>query len=284
MPERSAIACPTGPIPERTALMKFQRIECKRITAPKSGKLFRSVDKKFAALLAQSIELEGMYEPIVVRRHPDKPGRFIVVQGLHRLYAKKDILKERVIECVVLPPMDKARHEMALITGNLWRRPMTTGQQTIAIKKWYKQFALANPKLIGDSAGGNARARNAASAKYDTTEDEETAGVATADLSVADNQSDVANMVAADVLRTVSGVSKRTAERWLRIARALTESQIAILDEINATSGDCERIAALERLERGRVFAMIASGMDARGALRKVRKGKPSTAARKVVV
>ena len=254
--------------PERTALMKFQRIECKKIAAHKSGRQFRDVDKEFAAKLARSIEREGMYEPIVVMGHPTRFDHFIVVQGLHRLYAKKEILKERVIECVVLPMMDGAGQELTLVAGELWRHPLTRGKQTLAIKQWFDQFSLANPTLVGRKASGYARARKASSAKPFASAD----------------QADGEKMGAADVLAAVAGMSKRKAERYLRIARALNEKQIAVLDEIEATNGDRERIAALDRLERSKVFDLIASGMDARGALGKVQKGKPSTAARKAGV
>ena len=52
--------------------------------------------------LAASIKAEGLYNPIVVRPNPDKPGRYILVQGRHRLFAVKKVLKEQSIRCTVL--------------------------------------------------------------------------------------------------------------------------------------------------------------------------------------
>ena len=263
--------------------MKIQHIECEKISSPKSGKLNRSVNKDPETLLDQSIELEVVHQPIVVRRNPMEPGHFIVVQGSHRLCAMPESLNKSVIECVVLSTKDEAGHETALITGNLWRRPLTRGQQTLAIKKWYEQFALANPTLDGRRLGGYARARSAASARSVASKGK-TARKTSKDSSKADHRRARPKGLVAGKLSAVCGVSCRTVERWLRIARALTEKQIAKLDEIDASNGDCERIAALKDPERSKVFDLIASGMDARGALREVQKGKPTTTARKAGV
>jgi ParB/RepB/Spo0J family partition protein len=45
-----------------------------------------------AKKIAESIKVDGLLHPITVRPHPTKPGEYLQVTGLHRLYACAKIL------------------------------------------------------------------------------------------------------------------------------------------------------------------------------------------------
>ena len=117
------------------------------------NKELRTFSKKFARDLAQSIKAEGMYNPIVVRPNPEKPGRFLLVAGRSRLYAKKKVLKERFIECNVLHDMDEEDHKMAAITENLWRSEISKAQRLLSVQRWHEHYvAKHNPKPKSEPA------------------------------------------------------------------------------------------------------------------------------------
>src|SRR4051812_21410764 len=103
--------------------MDVQILECSKIDKPRVEKKLRTFKKDFAQLLAESIRVEGMHQPILVRPHPTAPGRYIVVFGVHRLYAVSHILKEPMIEAKVCVDMDDTDAAMATLAENLWRNP-----------------------------------------------------------------------------------------------------------------------------------------------------------------
>ena len=240
--------------------MKIELIECEKIAVPQARRILRTIDKEFAANLARSIALEGMFQPIVVRQDPKRPGRFLVVQGLHRLYAKKDILCEKSIECFVLPEMDNAKYEAAMISGNLWRLPLTNGQQTLAVKRWYEFYPSEQVNRPGWSGSTKVEA------KVDRPSSRRVPGLA-AKLAVA------------------SGVTKRQAERYLRIAKAFDVEQLKVLERNEVTSEMCTEVARIkDRALRGTVVDLIAHGTSPNDAIRQVMKKKVSSRGRKGAV
>jgi ParB/RepB/Spo0J family partition protein len=129
--------------------LDVQPIECKLIELPKTDAANRPLVKEFATELAASLRAEGMYTPIVVRPNPAKPGRFLLVQGRHRLYAWEKILKKTHIDSIVRIDMDETDARMAVAAENIWRRPLTKKQHALAVKDWYDCFGAKNPSLVG---------------------------------------------------------------------------------------------------------------------------------------
>jgi hypothetical protein len=201
--------------------LKIELIECDRITASQARGNLRTIDKEFAANLARSIKLEGMYQPIVVRQNPKRLGQFLVLQGLHRLYATKDLLKLKFIECIVLPKMDDAEYELAMISGNLWRLPLSDAQQTLAVKRWYEfdQSDQVNGPGRSGSSKDEARGERPSSRRVP--------GLPTK-------------------LADASGLSLRQAERNLRIANAFDVEQLKVLERKDVTSRMCTEIAKIK--------------------------------------
>lgn len=59
--------------------METRMIECSLIDEPRIDRSTRSFNKDFATNLAASIKAEGLYNAIVVRPNPGKPGRYLQV-------------------------------------------------------------------------------------------------------------------------------------------------------------------------------------------------------------
>ena len=240
--------------------LTIELIECEKVAVPQARRILRTIDKEFAANLARSIALEGMYQPIVVRQDPKRSGRFLVVQGLHRLYAKKNVLKKKFIECIVLPEMDDANYESAMISGNLWRLPLTNAQQTLAVKRWYEFY----PSEEGNRPGLSASTKD--EAKGDPPSSRRIPGLA-------------------DKLAVASGISKRQAERYIRIAKVFDVEQLKVLEQNEVTSEMCTEVAKIEnRALRDTAVDLIAHGTSPKDAIRQVMKSKVSSRGRKGAV
>lgn len=120
-------------------------IKCALIDEPPIDKTTRSFSREFAVNLAASIKAEGLFHPIVVRPHPDRPGRYLLVQGRHRLYAVKKVLKEPEIRATILEGLDDVGHKMASISENLWRLRSSGPERVAAVKKWRERFLQQQP-------------------------------------------------------------------------------------------------------------------------------------------
>src|SRR5271165_2620458 len=99
-----------------TGSMNVQEIACELIDVPPLDRKLRSSSKELVKKIAQSIELEGLFNPIVVRPNPEKPGRFILVQDRHRLYAVQKVNKEQFIRATIMTDMDDEDHRMATLS------------------------------------------------------------------------------------------------------------------------------------------------------------------------
>ena len=132
--------------------MKVQPIECKKIAPPKREKNRRSIDMEFAVRLAESIKTHRMLHAIRVRKDRVEDGHYIILAGRQRWYAKAKILKEPVIECIVLDVTDDEA-EAIRIAENLSRSPKKKSQHGAPYKRWYDLFAKRHPdrQLVGQT-------------------------------------------------------------------------------------------------------------------------------------
>ena len=244
--------------------MAIQLIECDKIAFPKTGKRAQEVDVGVAQGIADSIRAERMYNPIVVRPHPDKPGHFVGVQGKHRLYAKARLLKERCIECSVFE-MDDEEAEMAGISENVFRLKLSQYEKTRAVKRWHEIFKAKHPELVGKGAAGGAamkrkaegrrkaKAKLAVASKGDTVE--RTDGAIGAED---ENAASFSKRLAA-----ATDVSETTAKREQRLAINLTDAQIDICEREGLTKGQMESIANIKDEEqREAVLGEIEFGIE----------------------
>nr|WP_257787850.1 ParB N-terminal domain-containing protein [Paludisphaera borealis] len=237
------------------------------IDSPKADKELRHFNKEFAFNLAASIKIEGMHNPIMIRPNPDAAGRYLIVQGRHRLYAKKTVLKEDVIEARVSEDMDETDAEMAMLSENLWRNPLTRAQHFITLRKWSEHYQAKRTGKIGPGAtGSKASAEKKAKAKAQAS-DSFTSNRAAAPAIVEEPSSTGLDaMVAA-----LTGKSLASARRVLRIARSFDTEQLEALEQMQVTQGDMTRLAKIkDEHKRGEVVNLIAAGMEVEDALKRI--------------
>jgi ParB-like chromosome segregation protein Spo0J len=240
-------------------------LECRKISAPKADKGLRTFNKEFAGNLAGSIKVEGLYNPIVVRPDPQRAGYYIIVQGKHRLYAVKIVLHERFIAATVIADMDEAKAEFATITENLWRNPLTKGQQTLSIKRWFEYYQAKFASPVAKAADGEATADNLSAVSE--------AAAGPIDSGDVDVRKKIPGFT--EKLTASMGGSKRQAERALRLAKAFDEEQLQVLDQEKVTNEAREQIAKVnDEADRGAIVNLVASGRDAVEAIAQVMKDK----------
>lgn len=75
------------------------------------------MDPEMRRKLAEYLQREGLVEPIVVRPHPEKEGRFEILGGFHRWTIWKELERES-IPVVVVPGLDDRRAKILSINLN----------------------------------------------------------------------------------------------------------------------------------------------------------------------
>jgi ParB-like chromosome segregation protein Spo0J len=251
--------------------MEIKLIECQKIEFPKREATFRTFKKNIAEGIAHSIRTEGLYNPIVVRPDPNKPDHYLGVQGLHRLYAKATILHETLIECNVLD-LDDQQAELAAITENLLRNELKPAQKALAVKRWQEIFAATHPGSgVKGHAGGAAKAKKTRKTKAEAESVQGSTASASANLADAlasEAETSEAEAKAegqansAKTLAAATGTSERSAQRQLKIAGRLSESQLTICDQRGLNQGQMESLANItDEVQKSEVFTLIATGM-----------------------
>lgn len=252
--------------------MDTQYIEVKLIDVPKASAESRSFSKDFAVKLADSIGTEGMYNAIVVRPNKAVPGRYILVQGRHRLYATSKILKLDVIEARNFEEMDDTDAEMATIAENLFRNPLSNSQHIISLRKWFEHYQAKNPGRVGSGhAGGAASAAKRAKAKIEAIEGQVAAETAEGQPAEAESAPEpAASTVGFDEMVAAStGKSRSATMRDTRVAKAFTTDQLEALEQMQVNRADKIRLAKIkDATKRGEVVNLIVSGMSVEDALK----------------
>src|SRR5208337_1848397 len=240
----------------------------------------RSFKREFAMNLATSIKAEGLFNPIVVRPNPDKPGRYILVQGRHRLYAVKKVLKEQSIRCTILEDMDDAEHKMASIAENLWRFEPNKMQRLKITQQWHKCFAAKHATPVASTNGTTkagttkpTKAVEAQTAKAESNIEAEAAQVLGADTSALSNcePTDTESATQAEKktddiftkhFSAVTGKSARTARRITQLATAFSADDLEVFSCMDIKQQQIEALLTLDaETQRKEVIALVASGL-----------------------
>ncbi len=104
------------------------------------------------AKLVRNIERTGRYEPLVVRRHPDKRGHFQIINGYHRCQALRELGHEAAQ--AVVWKVDDEQTDLLLATLNrLGGRDMLDKKLTILRRLCRKRPVHDLAKLIGQTHG-----------------------------------------------------------------------------------------------------------------------------------
>jgi len=257
--------------------MESRLVEVKLIDVPKTNAELQSkFNKEFAVDLATSIKAEGLYNPIVVRPSAATPGRFILVQGRHRLYATSKVLKESVIRATVIVDMDDTDAEMAMISENLWRNPLSKTQHLKALRRWHEHFKTKHPEKVGSGCTMRAASERKRRLEQGMAPNNETTAVTGEEgNAMLDPQSRAADSNSngtasfAALVALATGKSLSTAKRDTRIARCFTAEQIEALEQMQVTQEEKTRIAKVkDEGMRGEIVSLIASGMEVEDAFK----------------
>lgn len=279
--------------------MPTEMIELARIDWPGVRKEDRTHDREFVRKLALSIEAEGMHQAIVVRPDPAGPGRYLGVIGWHRA-AAHDVLKRDMIEARVALDMDEEEAQIARVSENLFRNPLSKPQQARAIARWHddydrkrKEFEAAgktqveagrrpvgrpakrseNSRLECQLAPGTGHFPDPAVAEGGETTSAPSPAVTSHALALpAEPPANFAEHVGKMI-----GKSPRTIKRSLAIGRAFTPDQLEAFHQCRVGQESMEKIARFDEGKREAIVGLITNGMEPEDAIAKV-AGTPEVA------
>lgn len=252
--------------------MDIKLIECDKIEFPKVNGDLRNFSKEFGKNLAASIKAEGMHHAIAVRPNPEKEGFYLGVQGKHRHYAKHKVLKEQFIEANVFTDMDDQDAEMAMISENLWRNPLTKIQHIKSIKKWWEHFSAKHPEKVGRGTAGGEASKAKAEAKKETVADVvDAVEVKAESKDEPEDEKGTSNF--SDMVAGATGQSKSAVKRDAQIAKAFDEEQLEVFEQMKVAKTDMLTVAKIkDEVKRSEVVTLIASGMEPQDAIKEVMK------------
>ena len=263
--------------------MHEEMIACDLIDMLPVDKTARSFSKEFAHNLAASLKEEGLYNPIAVRPNPEKPGRYILVQGRHRLYAWFRILKEQTIRTTVLPTMDKETAAMAAIAENLWRFEGRKAQRIKMMGLWHDYHSRRHgigvevkTSVAEPAADFVAHSAINSSLPDQTADFVAHSAINSSSTSVAEpaagthppatkkkrgrpkkNKDFVDHAVAA------TGKCERVVREELRLSRLFSSDELDMFTAQGTTEQQIEAIAGIkDAAKRNELVALIASGMQ----------------------
>lgn len=203
----------------------------------------RTFSKDFATQLAKSIKSEGLlHAPIVKKLEGDT---YEVIDGRHRVWACRKILKWTEIYCQVAPDDDDLTEAIEIAT-NLWVNPLNEPQTRVAIKRWHSLYLRTVPE------GGRYEGKHKGFAK--------------------------------EVEKNL-GVSQSQAYRIATTAEHISDEDRKILETTGVPQNKIDKIAQLAEPEAVKeTVNMVAAGIDPDEAIRhgkKIKKEKKEKAAPK---
>lgn len=101
--------------------------------------------------LAASIEWEGLLEPPVVRRSPEKPGRYQLISGETRILALRQLGRKGEIDAHVIA-CDSARALELLATYNAKRTDLTPIEKAQVLRRLMDPIAAGGGGMTSDQA------------------------------------------------------------------------------------------------------------------------------------
>lgn len=117
------------------------------------------IDKKRMMELAESIERDGLQQPLVVKKDPDQEGHYICLIGHRRLEALKYLVNEKkikgyaIIECLLKEFKDEEQEIVYMIASNATQRKLTD-DELLRQYRYYKNNIDDIRDELGDEAKG----------------------------------------------------------------------------------------------------------------------------------
>jgi ParB family chromosome partitioning protein len=106
----------------------------------------RTLDEAALVELAESIRTQGVLQPILVRRDPDRPGRYVVVAGERRLRAAR-IAGLGTVPVMVLAGESLREARIAQLTENLQREDLPPMEEALAVVSLAEAHELSQEEL-----------------------------------------------------------------------------------------------------------------------------------------
>ena len=108
---------------------RLEKLPVDRVVVEKQIRV--SMDEESLRELADSMEKEGLVQPIVVAEREE--GDYLLVAGHRRFYAAKDILGWKTIDAVVLPPLPASKVKLLQFYENFKREELTFGELALFV-------------------------------------------------------------------------------------------------------------------------------------------------------
>ena len=102
-------------------------------------------DKDAVAALAESVKAQGILQPILVRRHPDRPSEFEIVAGERRWRAAQ-IAKLHEVPVVIRELTDAESLELAIVE-NVQRQDLTPIEEAEGYRRLLEEFQHTQDEL-----------------------------------------------------------------------------------------------------------------------------------------
>ena len=237
------------------AQMETMLVECNMIDLPEIDRSRRTLSKKFVEELADTIELDGLLNPILLRPNLNSAGRYLLVAGRQRLDATMNVLEEKYIRATILEDMEDEEASIAADVENLCRNPLNSAQQAGAVKRWHERWV--------------ARFRVEFDAKAPINHNDKSDNNSGGDTERAEAKSEGRSEAEFDKrVSAATGQSKATVRRVKAIAKTFTKQQLEILGMVEASQVQMLTIAMIKnREERREVVDLFGKGVDIDAAI-----------------
>ena len=195
--------------------------------------------------LAGSIQENGILQPILVRRHPERPSEFEIVAGERRWRAAQ-MAKMHEIPVVIREFSDRQALEAALVE-NVQRQDLSPIEEAEGYQRLIEDFSHTQEALA--STIGKSRSHVANTLRLLSLPDSVKAMMAAGDLSAGHARALVGVENPEALARKISkgGLTVRQAERLVQQARGKPESRGVKADKAGASPGKDPDTLALER-------------------------------------
>lgn len=104
----------------------------------------RTVDPAWVEVIAGSMEQTGLRQPLVVRPHPHKKGKHLLIAGAHRLAAARSLGWSTIT--VDIQPLDDLSARLVEIDENLTRRELTALDRAIFMAERKRIYEELHPE------------------------------------------------------------------------------------------------------------------------------------------
>jgi hypothetical protein len=176
------------------------------------------------------------------------------VQGRHRFFAVKTLLRRRSIEAIVITDTDRSEVERGGVARDFRSCSMTKTRDLKSIKRWWEHVVAKN---LAGPAIGVAGSRSAT------------------DMVPGRRVEDPRMMDFASELAATTGQSLSWARRTAEFARTFSEDQLDTLDTMNVSRFAMTTIARnRDSAGRDEVIGLVANGMQPEVTIEQVRGGE----------